>query len=130
MAEIFCVSSTRVDDRDGPDKRVNLPVNLTPAAREVIKGLKLSTGMTQQAAVERILQWFADQPEPVREAMLIRSGNPGAELMKLERERQADATNLTLQAALQQLEDTLAQVKRLSLAYEYDAKKRRGKAGK
>src|SRR5262245_2357801 len=137
MAEIFYLSSAPVSENGSDDKRSGIFINLTPEARATIKALKLDTGMTQQAAVERVLQWFAGQPMPVRDAVLRKSGDPGAELIKLKMaELTAAGKNawaagpVTLEDALRVIRLMTDRIEQIDAARARELKERLHPAGK
>lgn len=45
-------------------------IELTPAAKERVVGVADRFGMTQIAALSRLVEWFAGQPEAVQRAVL------------------------------------------------------------
>jgi hypothetical protein len=63
------------------EQRSGIKVNLTPAARRVLDDLKEGTGIVKERAVQRILEWFATLPQPVRTAVLMPGGDPTTELV-------------------------------------------------
>ena len=50
--------------------RIILRLELTPAAKQALESVLDRTAMTQVAALSRIVEWLASQPDIVRAAVL------------------------------------------------------------
>lgn len=63
------------------DKRVTVPIGLTPDARDVVENIKKTTGVAKQVAIARVLEWFSRQSDKVQGAILHERGDAAAELV-------------------------------------------------
>ncbi len=52
------------------EKRVTLNLNVSPAARAVMEGIRADTGVPITTAVERFLDWMSNMPRKFRLAIL------------------------------------------------------------
>jgi hypothetical protein len=56
---------------DSPvENRMAITINLTPKARELVAGIKKLTGVAQQNAIERIIEWFVKRDRTLQRAIL------------------------------------------------------------
>ena len=53
-------------------RRFIMRIELTAAAKKTLTLLSERNGMTQVSVISHIVQWFAEQPEPVQAAILGR----------------------------------------------------------
>lgn len=75
--------------------RISLTVNLSPRAREIVERIREDTGITNVAAMERLLEWFIDQDLRYRMAILTRDDSSKRELAADALSRMAGAGNVT-----------------------------------
>lgn len=71
-----------VDRVRDDEKVVSLQVEVTPAARRVVDGLKETFGVTKRVGVERLVEWFASQDKRVQRAILDRSADAATEIAR------------------------------------------------
>ena len=135
--EIFPLGSATVSDTSADENVLGLRINLTPRARAIIKGLKLETGRTQQAVAERILEWFADQPAVVREAILSRTGDVAGAIARAREEAKAREGGQPVDSLAQAFEEAKSALRRAQMlalaerdpdAAATGGKKKRGKS--
>lgn len=73
-------------------RRIILRIEITPDAKENLTGFCSKVGMTQVAAMSRLVEWFAEQSDVVQAAILgLYPADIRADVAKLILKRMAEA---------------------------------------
>lgn len=70
-------------------------VEVSAAAREVVRAISRETGANQKHVVDRVLVWFGEQDEVIQRSILGHYGSYAPDIARLVLERKAGGRNQT-----------------------------------